>query len=1052
MAVNYQDLFEQKRYNEAIDELQRELKLEANDEKRSLLAFCYFIIGYYENALRTLQQIEYPTNVDYEVWADIHWHSQKWDEMAIALRYAQRISPSAYTYYRLAVAEGRGRYPYQIDAASKEIMQSYLIKAIELEECPVEAYLLLVDLYEFEHLENRVNTLNKAFQKYPDNATVRLELASMLIYRKGEYEKAIVLLSPLLGSDNFDRRSRWYIFEALVLQKKYTEAVQYLDGIIIDDEGFISRIKADLLFRQGKLGEWLASSAEYVDSINVESVIRHYFQKAYVNLQKNNLEQAVNDFKSGAELSLGSDISLDNLLYAGTFTDNLIYQEFDVITDVCETLVLLKDETEVITQKITGLLVYIIQKHISQEQQEQLLQFFPESSESLLLFAAKLLEFPASLGHELAQEVLDKNISQAIRYYLNYAIWKCETEEYIVNAFAEKLHNQQEDKFNDETLKEVSLIEEIVLDELIKCKDSELILNVFVPFYNIFWRKLLFKTNSFSAVAEISKKIVVASRSLEGLFDYAYSMNCLGDQDEATVAYLDLINQQPGNSAALNNLGVIYERKNMLDEAFLLFSQASEINPSNQIYSSNFKRLKSRIDVRNKSLHQFRDVVEKVSAKAANFGLPEEELTELNELYWKSDVTIKFIQEKFDLKRYGSSNIYNFVFPETVDEKCPNCFIDLVYKSRSAKASQDKICLGCGHKSTGWCNCEYCKKVQEEQRKQAERIRYQSALEEFNKLKEQYCRHEYVEWAIIKLSRREKIFLKAFMEVIQNSDKPTWEEICERAGVVSQKNYVEKLKKLKLLLVNPTNQLLINSAVELSMLEIESVRKISPSIRFDVFQRDNHTCQYCGRTPPEVKLVVDHLIPVAQGGTDIFENLVTSCEECNSGKSDKLIKDFTGGFNKEEWSKHIRSKRLDILQKRRDKLNEIQQHWTSLLGRRSLSERDNTAIYSFIESYEPDWIKLAIDIAVKKGIKDYVKYTAGILRNWAKDGPPEHLSNPDGGLTNKSATPKQIAYIGSLLKRSGLSLSDVSDKTDFNELTMLDARNLISALTEEVEE
>jgi hypothetical protein len=39
-----------------------------------------------------------------------------------------------------------------------------------------------------------------------------------------------------------------------------------------------------------------------------------------------------------------------------------------------------------------------------------------------------------------------------------------------------------------------------------------------------------------------------------------------------------------------------------------------------------------------------------------------------------------------------------------------------------------------------------------------------------------------------------------------------------------------------------------------------------------------------------------------------------------------------------------------------------------------------------------------------------------------------------------------------LLERDGISLSDVSDKTDFDELTMLDARNLISVLLEEMEE
>ncbi len=58
--------------------------------------------------------------------------------------------------------------------------------------------------------------------------------------------------------------------------------------------------------------------------------------------------------------------------------------------------------------------------------------------------------------------------------------------------------------------------------------------------------------------------------------------------------------------------------------------------------------------------------------------------------------------------------------------------------------------------------------------------------------------------------------------------------------------------------------------------------------RFLVFQRDNFTCIYCGRNVNEdkIKLVIDHLMPKALGGSDSLSNYVTSCVECNSGKAD----------------------------------------------------------------------------------------------------------------------------------------------------------------------
>lgn len=65
---------------------------------------------------------------------------------------------------------------------------------------------------------------------------------------------------------------------------------------------------------------------------------------------------------------------------------------------------------------------------------------------------------------------------------------------------------------------------------------------------------------------------------------------------------------------------------------------------------------------------------------------------------------------------------------------------------------------------------------------------------------------------------------------------------------------------------------------------------ISQKLRFEIFQRDKFICQYCNRSKDDgIKLQVDHRIPVEQGGTDDFGNLLTACEDCNQGKSNKVI-------------------------------------------------------------------------------------------------------------------------------------------------------------------
>lgn len=61
-------------------------------------------------------------------------------------------------------------------------------------------------------------------------------------------------------------------------------------------------------------------------------------------------------------------------------------------------------------------------------------------------------------------------------------------------------------------------------------------------------------------------------------------------------------------------------------------------------------------------------------------------------------------------------------------------------------------------------------------------------------------------------------------------------------------------------------------------------KSISIKKRFDIFKRDNFTCQYCSAKPPKVPLEIDHIVPVIKGGTNDEYNLITACFNCNRGK------------------------------------------------------------------------------------------------------------------------------------------------------------------------
>lgn len=81
---------------------------------------------------------------------------------------------------------------------------------------------------------------------------------------------------------------------------------------------------------------------------------------------------------------------------------------------------------------------------------------------------------------------------------------------------------------------------------------------------------------------------------------------------------------------------------------------------------------------------------------------------------------------------------------------------------------------------------------------------------------------------------------------------------------------------------------------------------LSPKTRYGIFDRDAFTCRYCGRSPPSVKLHVDHAKSQAwwraqfgsltteqdidgktYDGVNDPKNLITSCSDCNLGKSER---------------------------------------------------------------------------------------------------------------------------------------------------------------------
>jgi 5-methylcytosine-specific restriction endonuclease McrA len=74
---------------------------------------------------------------------------------------------------------------------------------------------------------------------------------------------------------------------------------------------------------------------------------------------------------------------------------------------------------------------------------------------------------------------------------------------------------------------------------------------------------------------------------------------------------------------------------------------------------------------------------------------------------------------------------------------------------------------------------------------------------------------------------------------------------------------------------------------------------IPKSVREFVLKRDNFTCKSCRKNCNEVKLTIDHIIPLSKGGSNDISNLQTLCLFCNQSKYQKIDIRFRRYFDKD---------------------------------------------------------------------------------------------------------------------------------------------------------
>ena len=96
--------------------------------------------------------------------------------------------------------------------------------------------------------------------------------------------------------------------------------------------------------------------------------------------------------------------------------------------------------------------------------------------------------------------------------------------------------------------------------------------------------------------------------------------------------------------------------------------------------------------------------------------------------------------------------------------------------------------------------------------------------------------------------------------------------------------------------------------------------------RRNIYQRDNFSCQYCGKRLPREELTIDHIIPRSHGGRSNWTNVVLACSKCNTLKGDLTLEECA----------------MDLIHVPKEP------HWSSIM-RHSMAEEDHYLWQKFID-------------------------------------------------------------------------------------------------------
>ena len=205
-----------------------------------------------------------------------------------------------------------------------------------------------------------------------------------------------------------------------------------------------------------------------------------------------------------------------------------------------------------------------------------------------------------------------------------------------------------------------------------------------------------------------------------------------------------------------------------------------------------------------------------------------------------------------------------------------------------------------------------------------------------------------------------------------------------------------------------------------------------------MFKRDHFTCVYCGRSAPEVVLHVDHVLPVAEGGTNDIGNLVTACADCNLGKGASIIDTGRNLTKKQLRELRERREQIELLQKWNKELLEIKNIELEEVVLTCNGRLEGTGLPLAVNDGYKGTLRQLIDKFTAKEVNDAINIAFNAYTVTSREEAEKALSKVPGICVNKRRERENPAYahkwhlINILKKRGyyvGASLENVINDT-----------------------